>query len=715
MRTPLVSVLIVLLVLVVASTALSQPTIRLERPVKFEDPLTAHTLHRIQLTPLQLSQEFQEALKTRGVTGQKVDQASERFRALPTDLQTDLVFRLDEELAKTADLEGVTFYRINPEILSRIRAFKLFMISSFWPAQGEPGNWAYAFGRGFDEDCKVFFDGAQVESYYLGMSLEFFPNSMAFKVPAGASRGQEHDVFVRNTANNNDTGTVKYEIVAPRSYRGHHGWKFANFSRATIDWKLYAHYFGAASVEYADGTHRPAAQSWYDNAYRSAGAGGNCYGMSVSSLRVRNHEFDHMFHASFFQNPATAQASPWWYDWNDTTRETVQQQQGAWYTQEVLDVYVDLDNNQNPRELFNRCQSLLGNVANRPVLVYWAPNWGHAVVPYDVEVAGNSRNIICYDNNNPYRENEGGSVDPDVATVDWNANTFSRGTANRAQLFSYEECTPANPHLPGAEYGGPGSNTVVAVFSHAADVQQITDENGRTFFNPDGSLNRNAASRIPNASYLPPLVQAPRVQPRIQPRIGQLQLAQLQPPADAPHIFVFGDASGKSLTFNVAGQGAKSLAMFSPGRIFSINSNGIGEVQVQNLLLPAVQIQVLNAQQVGPTEMEFIRSTPQGDRVFELNNIRNLGAQPLQLIPNAQGTAIEVNGPPNLQFNMDVLGPVGQGMQEASFGNIALQVGAKANLSPANWGALQNTTLKLQMLNLQNNAVIQQQTIQRMQ
>jgi hypothetical protein len=257
----------------------------------------------------------------------------------------------------------------------------------------------------------------------------------------------------------------------------------------------------------------------------------------------------------------------------------------------------------------------------------------------------------------------------------------------------------------------------VAVFSHTADIQQITDEDGRMFFNADGSINRNAASRIPNASYLPPLVQAPRVQPRIQPRvgtIGQLQLQQLQPPADAPHIFVFGDASGKSLTFNVAGQGAKSMAIFSPGRIFSVDASGIGEIRLDNLLLPAMEMQILNAQQVGPTQVEFIRSMPQGDRVFDLNNIRNLGAQPLQLIPNAQGTAIEVNGPPNLQFNMDVLGPVGQGMQEATFGNIALQAGAKANLAPTNWGALQGTTLRLQMLNLQNNAVINQQTIERM-
>jgi hypothetical protein len=35
------------------------------------------------------------------------------------------------------------------------------------------------------------------------------------------------------------------------------------------------------------------------------------------------------------------------------------------------------------------------------------------------------------------------------------------------------------------------------------------------------------------------------------------------------------------------------------------------------------------------------------------------------------------------------------------------------NLAPLNWGALQTSGLRLQMLNLQNNAVLQQRTIQR--
>ncbi len=713
MRTAGVVITAVLLLVTVTVTTFAQPAPRIRQPIQFEDPLTAHTL---KLTPLQLSQHFQQILKTRGIAGQKADKASEKFRALPADLQSNLILTLDENVARANHLDAVSIARLDPSIIDRIEALRIFTISSFWPDQGTPGSWSYAFGKGFNANCTVHFDGTAVESHYLGDSFEFFPNSMAFKIPSGATRDQMHDVFVRNTASSADTATAEYEVVAPRGYRGYHGWKFSNFSRASIDWKLYAHYFGESNVEYADGTHRPAAQAWFDSTYTGAGGGGNCYGMSVSSLRVKNHEFDHMFHAGHFQNPGTAQSHLWWYDWNATTRETVQQQQGAWFTQEILDLHNNFWNNQTPREVFTRCQSVIGEITNRPVLVYWGQTaggnwWGHVVCPYATEVDGNTRRMICYDNNNPYRENEGGSADPDVATVDWAANTFSRGSATKAELFTYNECTPANPHLPGSEHGGPGANSVVAVFSPNANVQQITDEDGRRFFNPDGSLNEDPATRIPNSSIVPPLVQ---IRPRVvRPRVGQLQLAQLAPPEDAEQIFIIGDTGNKALTFNVAGDGAKQMDLFTRGRIFSIASSGIGEIRFSSLEARP-RLQILNAQAVAPTSLEFIRSTAAGDRVFELNNLRNLGAQQLELVPNPEGTAVEVNGSPNLQFNLEILGPVGQGMQQATFGNIALQAGAKANLSPLNWGALQGSNLRLQMLNVQDNAVIRQQTIERL-
>ena len=683
------SVLVSVVLALYPTVAMAQVAPTLRETVALDRPLN---IYRLQLSPLQIAQRFEDILKEKGVKQQVRDEAARQFKALPDDLQSSIILTLDERLAQAGHIDSLALSRVNPELFRQMELARVFKINMIWPSEGTPGAWSYAFGAGFDSNCVVKFDGNPVESAYLGMAIEFFPNSMAFKIPAGATRDSQHDIVVSNQNTGNDTAVVQYAVVAPRGYRGHHGWQFSNFSRPSIDWKLYADYFGRLNVEHADGTHRPAAQTWFDNAYTRAGAGGNCFGMSVSSLRVRNHEYDHMFHASYFQNPPSAQAHCWWYEWNDTTRETVQQQQGAWYTQEILDVHNDLWNNQTPRDVFNRCQSLISETTNRPILAYWGETasgdwWGHAVCPYSVEVDGDSRRMIVYDNNNPYRRNEAGSIDPDVATVAWGANTFSRGSATKAQLFSYDECTPPNPHLPGAEYGGPGANAVVAVLSPNTNVRQITDENGRTFFNPDGSLNENPGTRIPLSSIVPPLVQRPQTLPMQLPRpqLGQLQPLALQPPPDAVQIFVFGNAGGKSLSFDVAGAGEKSLNLFSNGRIFSAVFSGAGQLQATSLL-QAPTLLIADPAALQPTSLEFIRSQNAGDRVFELSSLQNAGAERLQLIPNAPGTEVEVLGAPTLRFNLRIMGPVGQGAQQAQFQNLALQAGAKANLSPNNWG-----------------------------
>lgn len=681
---------------------------RIQRPLQLQRPAT---FDLEMLTPLRLSNEFEKALKQRGVEPQKQQAALKKFQSLPDGLQETLVIALNEDYARLAHHEDLLITNIRAEILERIGAERLFfMISSIWPEQGSPGSWAFAFGHGFSDDCTVYFDGSPVPSNYLDMSFEFFPNSMAFQVPAGAARAQEHDVFVRNGDGDN-TSVVKYEIVAPRRYRGYHGWKFSNFSRPSIDWKLYADYFGRLNVEYPNGTHRPSAQQWFDDAYTRAGAGGNCYGMSVSSLRVRNHEFDHVFHAAFFQNPATAQSHVWFYDWNDTTRETVQQQQGAWYTQEVLDTHGALWNSQDARDVFTRCEQLTGQVVNRPVLIVWGDGWGHAIVPYDTEVDGNMRRMLTYDNNRPYREAETGDPDPSVATVNWNANTFNYSGGTKGVLMSYDECTPPNPHLPGAEYGGPGSDSAIAVFSPNTNVQQITDEDGRRFFNPDGSVNMDPATRIPGAVPLYPLVQRPPLVIGQQPRLQlQAQAPPLRAPDDAPVMFLFDEPQGKSLTFQIAGDGVKEATFYQRGRIFEVRAAGIGQLQL-NEIHQRPSIQIPNPAQLQPQSATLMRSLTAGDRLFELTGFQNLDTQPLRLIPQADGSSLDVQGAPNLQFNLQLLGPVGQGMQGASFGNIALQAGGASRLAPTNWNALQTTQLNLRLINPQNNQILQQRNL----
>lgn len=707
MRTSVLSHLsVAVLALSLAVGAVAAPTPQL-RPMQLQ---TLRPVDLTALTPTRLVQDFDTALRTNEVPAATRQAILAQYRELPDDLKLSLLETFDPSYAEAARRPDIYIKRVEPEWIGRL-IMRLFWISSFWPSQGTPNGWSYAFGTGFSSNCKVYFDGVQVESHYLDWDIEFFPRSMAFKVPANAARAQEHQVFVRDMTSNRDTATVAYEIVAPRGYRGYHGWKFSNFSRPTIDWKLYAHYFGASNVEYPDGTHRPAAQQWYDNAYSKAGSGGNCYGMSVSSLRIRNHEFDHMFHANYFTNSGTAQPWCWWYDWNDTTRETVQEQQGAWYTQEVLDTHTNLYNSQDPRALFTRCQSLVSDPINRPVLVVWGNGWGHAVVPYQTEIEGNTRRMFVYDNNHPYREDETGSSDPNLAVVNWSANTFAFGSASKGVLMSYEECTPPNPHLPGSEYGGPGAQAAVVVFSPEAQVQQIVDEQGRRFFNPDGSINEDPNTRIPLSMRMYPLVQrGPVLRLPQLPQQGEL-LQMLQRMPSGPSIFVFSQAQGKSLTFTVAGEGARSANIFMNGRVFSLEMAGAGQFQVAGIgLVPTLEI--TEPAVLAPVSLRYIRSRPGGDRMFDLRNLRNLGDQPLRVTPSEDGRELEIQAVPGVLFNLDIQGPTGRGIHAAAYQDVLLAEGGAMRLRPANWGQLSSSQLRVQLRNIQTNRQLRQFNIE---
>jgi len=650
-----------------------------------------------------------EVLAQKRVSKQKSTAYASRISQLPITLQKDLLGRTSKKYSQVMVVELLPLEVVRATTMRKF--FKLFVISRIWPDQGARGTWAYVMGLNFNNNCKVLFDGVQAESYYLECA-EFFPKSMAFKVPSGASLGSMHDVAVKDLAADTTTGSVEFKVVAPRGYRGYWGWKFSNFSWQNIPWEMYRDYFGASNVQYADGTHKPAAQSWYDAAYKKAGRGGNCYGMSVSSLRLRNNELNTYWHA-WFDNPANNQDYVWDYPWQTETRQTVQEDQGAWYTQEVLDVHTNLYSTQSHRDCFNRAASLVNYWSNRPVLVIWAPNWGHTMVPYSTEVAGDDRKIIVWDNNNPYSETETGSPDPSVATVHWAANTFSYGGADKGVCLSYDECTPANPHLPGSAYGGPGSETVVMAVEPGTKLSQITDEAGRKFFNPDGTVNQNPGTRIPFSMYMPPLVQAARrtVQPRLRLGAAKPAAPRASVPSNGPSLYLFGRASGKSLTFNIAGQGTKQVNCFMRGQVLDLRAAGAGDLRMSNLLQTNHRVEVLNPAALQPTKVSLMRTRQAGDRVFELENLQNLGTQNLRLTPAADGSRLDVEAAPGAKFDLLLRGPVGQGQQQTRFGNVAIQGQTRAVMRPDSWGNLLGGGLRLELRNLRTNRLERQMRI----
>jgi len=683
---------LVLLALLAATVVwAAPPTLRLQRPT-LRAELAKSTL-LLLLSPLQRSNEFQRILQEANVPDDQIQKNLQQFRGLPGDLQESILTATSSKWAMRANLpvKMIPAYTLKYQLLRPGMVLLLNpYISSIWPAEGSPNNWAYIFGNMFNDNCTVYFDGTAVDTNYLSFSVEFFPNSLAFRVPTGTPLGSDHQVQVRNAANNRTSNTVTYRIIASRGYRGYHGWKFANFGDPTIPWACYRDFFGASAVEYPNGTHRPAAQAWYNSTYKGVGGGGNCYGMSVSSLRLFNSAMNTL-HASWFADPAHHQDYCWHYSWGTQTKQTVQEDQGGQLSAELATFINNYYNNQSHRDVWNRVQSLSLAGGNRPVVCFWRTGGGHATVGYAARNGSNNREIVLWDNNNPYAETETDGPDPNIATVNWAANTYQYvyGTRvyTKAICLSYQECiTP--PHLPSAATGGIASETAIAVVSANTEVGQITDENGKTFFDADGTPNENPDTRIPNSMQFFPLTGG-------------------DAGPDDPEIFFFTHARGKSLTFQLGGTGEKVFRMFMQGGVLSLQAQGSGAVRTEGLATTERALLIPNPAQLDPTRLIMIHSTVERDRAFELNNFQNLGNQSLLLRHGRQGSSLIVRAERGLQCNLILRGPSGQGAAQMQYLDLQIGNNTKAVLEPSNWGNLGASQLGVQLRDLASDQLQQ--------
>ncbi|MEI6499662.1 MAG: hypothetical protein WCP21_01405 [Armatimonadota bacterium] len=649
--------------------------------------LLSDTARVTEFSRLQVAKSIEGAQQTTNLT---------RFQALPAGLQQAILVAGGSKAAgshRSLQLQRSNL-AVRPGVGGAIYVLRP-QISAIWPSDGgNPGTYSLALGSPLSASTKATFNGAVVPSYFVDIP-PFLPPSVGFQIPAGATLGASYSVTVQNGAISSNA--VNYKIVAPRGYRGYYGWKFANFGDPAIPWTAYADYFGAANVQYGDGTHKPSAQAWFNNHYTGMGGGGNCYGMSVSSLRLKNGASMGYWN-SWFTNPANHQADCWLYPNVTQTHQTVQEYQGSWGTEEVLDTTNSLWSSQSARDVFNRAQSLIADPVNKPVLVMAVGNsWWHAVVPYATKVVGDDHQIIVYDNNNPYSETETGSPDPTVAHVYWGANTFSYGSGNKAVMMSYAEVTPTPPHLPGSSYGGPGSATVVAVLTPGTHAQQISDGAGHFFYNADGSENTDPKTRLEGALKLPPLSQR------------SLTKAEL---ANFPDTYLFGKAEGKSLTFDLAGTGKKGFHFFSRGLVLSLEATGAGQVRAADIQQSTHRLEILNPAALQPTRAQVIATLPTGDRLFEVTNLRNLGTNMLRFAPSPASDSLEIQGAPNPLFDLNLQGAVGRGAETANFAGLALTQGTKAVVAPASWARLRAGALQLQLRGIQSNALQNERLIQ---
>ncbi len=640
------------------------------------------------VSPSVLAFQFRSALSARGVSAS--DQASRLtdFQKLPIDLQSTIIEQLP------AKSSGVTTAIAHPSAGlgsgGKVRPLA-FGISTVSPDPAEAGKWNTALGFHLTKTCTVSIDGTPVPTQYFDCPPDY-PQSLSFYIASTVTVSPaEHKLTVTDAATGATGGPFLLSIIAFRGYRGTSGWQFSNFGDSTIPWEMYRDYFGAAAVE--DGNHKPLPGAWsyYTYVYKGAGGGGNCYGMSVSSIRFLNQALTSYWKTWFATAP---NAFPILYDYpkpsGTQTHQTVQEYQGSWFTQEVLDVHNKLSATQNTWTAFQRATGT--GTTKKPVFLLWGSGWGHAVVPYSWQWGtGDDCQLFVYDNNNPYHADETNGPNPNIYHLAWDSGAFTcdYSGVGKIECLSYDEVTPPTPHLPGKKYNGPGSDAVVVSAGPGTNVSQITDEAGHTLFLPNGQINQNPSTRIPLASRVDPLMDFTRgTNGFFTPRV----------PQNLPAVFVFSQAIGKSLTFTLAsgGSATKQLNLFMNGLIFQLQTAGSGKLRAFALLRPTRGFEILSPATLRPISVDVMGNQPSGDRVFQMRNLTGLTVQSLFLRPAVDGSRLDIQTTPGFRFNLNLLGPMGRGQGQASFTGVAVQPNLHAVVGADNWGNLATTTLLLQ-------------------
>jgi hypothetical protein len=613
-------------------------------------------------------------------TGRK-QQVLAAFSHLPSGMQSAVATALVPGLAAANGLPSLK----QRAIANRAPVFQLATpyITDVWPDSGDgcPNAWLLVYGIGVNANCQIWFNGSARTTYYMPWG-EDFGECVGCELPT-VPIAHDYELYLKDTAANKSGAHMNYRVVAPRGWRGNHGWKWANFGEATIPWEQFRHYFGANEVEDAVGNHLPAAQAWYNSTYKTVGAGGNCFGMTLSAER-------------FFFDQTWCYYDAWWnandlsrawdYEFINETHRTVNEHQGAQLEASIMANKLWLKDNQNHNQAWERCRDLLPQlgVKNNPMLSIYGSNWGHCVWPYRVEEVGNTRKIYIWDNNDPYHENE--TSDPTtVVQIDKTTGHLTWGSAVRILCRSYHDCTPADPHLPTEATDGDSAMMNVVVADKGARVTQIRDGQGHTFY-ANGAENENPSTRIPNSM-------------RFIPDTGT------QPNPDFPLVYLFGNTSGKSLDVELEGVTNRTVRSFAPGLVFEATPSADRLMFKLDKMLTN-QAGLLLSQQTPCRVRTIMRVGNRNQRVIDVNLLN--GASGLLIKPNLDKTGVDVENRTGAQvrYELEVQGFEGGKLRRLKLPTQNLGAHTGVLLAPTNWTQLQD--VKASLRNLQTGAAIRQ-------
>lgn len=636
--------------------------------------------------PINIQASFTAVVQKQNWPAAKKQEVMAAFNKLPEGMQQAVTASLDPAVAVTLQVSPVT--KRTAVVRRPGVTLRLPNIGHLWPASGDgcPSGYVLVYGLGINSNCQVWFNSVARTTHYMPWGADF-GECLGFEIPAATAIARDYDLYVKDNAANRSSNHINYRVVASRSWRGNHGWKFANFSEAVIPWEVFRHYFGPDEVEDAVGNHLPAAQAWYDSVYKGVGSGGNCFGMTTRAERTLFWNIDCLYEPWWTTN---RQSRAWDYNWVEPqVRRTINEGQASQLEASIMANKLWLLDNQNHNQAWERCRDLIGRLAtpDNPVLSIYGPGWGHCVWPYRTEEVGSTRRIIIYDNNVPYQENEPSdpttvvSINKTTGTVTWNG-------ATRIICRSYADCTPADPHLPTEATDGEAALMNTIVVDKPARVSQIRDENGRTFY-ADGRIDDNPSTRIPKSMLF-------------IPDTGT------SPAADFPAVYVFGGARNKSLDVTLTAVRGNTVRSFAPGLVFEVQP-GVDSAQLIFDKILTGQSSLLSVQDGPCTIRAIMRTGARQQRVITISVQQ--AARGLLVSPTADrsGVNVENRTAAEVAYDLEVQGFQAGAIRTLRLSGQKLSAQTGALLSPGDWAQLLD--LRMELRNLQTGARIRSETL----
>ena len=559
-------------------------------------------------------------------------------------------------------------------------------LAGFWPADASSTESIVLTGRNLDAGTQVFFNGTPVVCWVVTIWGQ--PPFVSFRIPAaGVSYGSSYPVWVVDGGL--QSNTLSFPVVAPRGYRGINGFKFANVGNSTIPWSVFRDYFGASNVEWPDGMHKLGPDSWYYQVYAGSGSGGNCYGFSLTSLRIHNWDMGSLLYSGWWSAHRLSRVWDYASDVSsDQVFRSIQEMQGSQMAEPQFTTLYSALGNQGANAAWDKAHSLQGLPAPHGIVqAMIGPSIGHAIVPYGVGPDGASRNFLCYDNNNPYSTTEGAGPNPNQPVDNRTANTFSYGSYTQTAVFDLTELLVA-PSLPflatSAGLGSAGQSSYLAL-TKPASLAQITDEAGHTFYTPGGQVN-TGPDRIPGAYYTPPIMGGPV-------------------PDSYPHTWLFAGSNGKTLKLDVnSGPAGAKLLFTQQGLLTDIQTDG-ARFSLTNVGVNTTNSRLIleNPGTAAPRLIRLIH-TPNSleERAFEIQGISRTLNQPLEIGLDASRNALVLVNHSAAPTNVQVLIRHNASDDHSATQPIALTVAARQAgiLQPTDWRQITGQDLNLELQTL---------------